>query len=59
MAASVQPIVILEASLWRSFRKQMCKLNSIEKTAYILGSELWKYDFDDLLNLVNEYVLGV
>ena len=26
------------------------KLNS--KTAYVLGSELWEYDFDDLLSLV-------
>ena len=34
------------------------KLNSIEKTAYILGSELWEYDFDDL-RLVKEYVVGV
>ena len=30
------------------------KLNSIEKTAYVLGSELWKYD-----SLVKEYVVGV
>ena len=35
------------------------KLNSIEKTAYILGSELWECDFDDLLSLVKEYVVGV
>ena len=35
------------------------KLNSIEKTAYVLGSELWEYDFDDLLSLVKEYVVGV
>ena len=34
------------------------KLNSIEKTAYVLGSELWEYDFDDLLSLVKEYVVG-
>ena len=27
------------------------KLNSIEKTGYVLGSELWEYDFDDLLSL--------
>ena len=33
--------------------------NSIEKTAYVLGSELWEYDFDDLLSLVKEYVVGV
>ena len=35
------------------------KLNSMEKTAYVLGSELWEYDFDDLLSLVKEYVVGV
>ena len=35
------------------------KLNSIEKTAYVLGSELWEYNFDDLLRLVKEYVVGV
>ena len=34
-------------------------INSIEKTAYVLGSELWEYDFDDLLSLVKEYVVGV
>ena len=32
---------------------------SIEKTAYVLGTELWKYGFDDLLSLVKEYVVGV
>ena len=31
------------------------KLNS----TYVLGSELWEYDFDDLLSLVKEYVVGV
>ena len=35
------------------------KLNSIEKKAYVLGSELWEYDFDDLLSLVKEYVVDV
>ena len=35
------------------------KLNSIEKTVYALGSELWEYDFDHLLSLVKEYVVGV
>ena len=35
------------------------KLNSIEKTAYVLGSQFWEYDFDDLLSLVKEYVVGV
>ena len=35
------------------------KLNSIEKTVYVLGSEFWKYDFDHLLSLVKSYVVGV
>ena len=35
------------------------KLNSIEKTAYVLGSGLWEYDFDDVLSLVKEYVVDV
>ena len=35
------------------------KLNSIEKTAYVLGSELWEYDFDHLISLVKEYVVGI
>ena len=33
------------------------KLNSIEKTAYVLGGELWEYDFDDLLSLLNRDML--
>ena len=35
------------------------KLNSKEKTAYVLGSELWEYNFDALLSFVKEYVVGV
>ena len=35
------------------------KLNSIGKTAYVLGSELWEYNFDHLPSLVKEYVVGV
>ena len=35
------------------------KLNSIEKTAYVLGSELWECDFDQLLSLVKEFVVDV
>ena len=31
----------------------------IEKTTYGPGSDLWEYDFDDLLSLVKEYVVGV
>ena len=62
---SVQPIVILEASLWKlqellgNRYADFDKLNSIEKNAYVLGSELWEYNFDDLLSLVKEHFLGV
>ena len=35
------------------------KLNSIEKNTYALGSELWGYDFDNLLSLLKEYIVGV
>ena len=37
----------------------LTSINSIEKTVYVLGSELWEYEFDDLLSLVKEYVVGV
>ena len=45
--------------LLRNRYAEFDKLNSIEKTAYVLGSELWEYDSDDLLSLVKEYVVGV
>ena len=35
------------------------KVNSIGKTADVLGSELWEYDFDNLLSLVKEYAVSV
>ena len=35
------------------------EFDELKKTAYVLGSELWEYDFDDLLSLVKEYVVGV
>ena len=35
------------------------KLNSIEKTVYVLGSELWECDFNVFLSLVKEYVVDV
>ena len=54
---SVQPIVILEASLWKgsgAFRyADFDKLNSIEKTAYVLGSGKMT------LTILKEYVVGV
>ena len=35
------------------------EFDELKKTAYVLGSEHWEYDFDDLLSLVKEYVVGV
>ena len=45
--------------LFRERGADFDKLSSIEKTAYVLGSKLWEYDFDDLLSLVKEYIVGV
>ena len=45
-----------------AFRKQICrfdKLYSVEKTAYVLGNELWEYDIDNSLSLMKEYVVSV
>ena len=53
-------MVILEGSLWRrNGYEEFNKPNSIEKNAYLLGSELWEYDFEDLLSLVKEYDVDV
>ena len=62
------PLQISISSLYRLFADislaRLCSSGeggdkSIEKTAYVLGSELWEYDFDNLLSLVKEYVVGV
>ena len=45
--------------IWELLGNRLQSLTSIEKTAYVLGSELWEYNFDDLLSLVKEYVVGV
>ena len=34
-------------------------LNSIEKTSYALGSELWENNFKSLLSLVKEYTVAM
>ena len=54
--------VIFVEKLWELLGNRYAnfdKLNSIEKTAYVLGSELWEYNFDHFLSLVKEYVVGV
>ena len=34
-------------------------LDKVEKSSYVLGSELWESKFDGLLSLVKEYVIDV
>ena len=34
-------------------------LNYLEKTSYVLGSELWEDDFSSLLSIVKEFIVGV
>ena len=43
---SVHPIVIFVEKLWELLGERYVdfdKLNSIKKTAYVLGSQLWEY----------------
>ena len=34
-------------------------LNSIEKTSFVLGSELWEENFYSLLTLVKRYIVDI
>ena len=34
-------------------------LENVEKSSYVLGSELWESKFDGLLGLVKEYIVDV
>ena len=34
-------------------------LDNVEKSSYMLGSELWESKFDGLLSLVEEYIVDV
>ena len=34
-------------------------LDKVEKSSYVLGNELWESKFDELLSLVNEYIIEV
>ena len=34
-------------------------LNSVEKTSFVLGSELWEENFYSLLNLVKRFIVDV
>ena len=37
----------------------MKSLDKVEKSSYVLGSELWESKFDGLLSLVKEYIIDV
>ena len=37
----------------------MTALSSIDKTTYVLGSELWEENFEDALGLVKEFIVDV
>ena len=62
----VQHIILLE----RGFMKELlhllgCKfshflsLDSVEKTSFIMGSELWEENFSALLSLVKRFIVDV
>ena len=34
-------------------------LDKVEKSSFVLGSELWKSKFDELLSLVKEYIIDM
>ena len=34
-------------------------LDKVEKSSYVLGSELWESKFDGLLSLIKEYIIDV
>ena len=35
------------------------QLSDIDKTAYVLGSEFWEENFEDMLRLLKEFIIGV
>ena len=35
------------------------QVSDIDKTAYVLGSELWEENFEDMLRLVKEFIVDV
>ena len=55
------------ACLLRSFKSYILEdeyedfesLDKVEKSSYVLGSELWESKFDGLLSLVKEYIIDV
>ena len=63
---SVQHIAVLELVLSRSFKsyieddyEDFESLKNVEKSSYVLGSELWESKFDGFLSLFEEYIVDV
>ena len=62
---SVQHIVVLERfikklqELLEDEYEDFESLDKVEKSSYVLGSELWESKFDGLLSLVKEYIIDV
>ena len=38
---------------------QFLSLSSVEKTSFVMGSELWEENFNSLLSLVKRYIVNV
>ena len=63
---SVQLIVVVQASFLLKLEELLGDmyadfeaLNRVEKTSYVLGSELWEQNFKSLLRLVKEFIVNV
>ena len=63
---SVQHIVVLELVLLKKLQELLEdeyedfeSLDKVEKSSYVLGSELWESKFDGLLSLVKEYIIDL
>ena len=46
-----------EAYLLNTQYENFESLDKVEKSSYVLGSELWESRFDGLLSLVKEYII--
>ena len=64
---SVQHIVVLYRACFIKKLQELLEdeyedfesLDKVEKSSYVLGSELWESKFDGLLSLVKEYIIDV
>ena len=51
--------VLWECSAYSSIRACFKEDDKVDKSSYVLGSELWESKFDGLLSLVREYIVDV